>query len=87
MFFGCGNNNIDYAESISMEIGDLGSMLGSFNMAQDASRESGKASKSVSHEDDADDDTIMMRGNIWSTEVSFSLFYCVFPLRQIDSFH
>jgi hypothetical protein len=74
MFFGCGNNNIDYAESISMEIGDLGSMLGSFNIAQDASRESGKASNSVSHEYDEDDATIMMKGNIWSTEVSFSLF-------------
>ena len=73
MFFGCGNNNIDFAESISMEIGDLGSMLGSFNIAQDASRESGKASNSVSHEEDADDATIMMTGNIWSTEVSFSL--------------
>eukprot|EP00258_Populus_trichocarpa_P029032 XP_024445051.1 uncharacterized protein LOC112324780 [Populus trichocarpa] len=60
--------DLTHDESISMEIGDLGSMLGSFNMAQDASRESGKASKSVSHEDDADDATIMMRGSIWSTE-------------------
>lgn len=74
MFFGFGNNNIDHAESLSMEICDLGSMLGSFNIAQDASRESGKASNSVSHEDDADDDIIMMKGNVWSTEVLFSLF-------------
>ncbi|KAL9380364.1 hypothetical protein Peur_026021 [Populus x canadensis] len=55
-----------------MEIGDLGSMLGSFNIAQDASRESGKASNSVFHEDDADDATIMMKGNIWSTEAGKS---------------
>ncbi|KAJ6690923.1 DELLA PROTEIN RGA2-LIKE [Salix koriyanagi] len=60
--------DLTHDESLSMEICDLGSMLGSFNIAQDASRESGKASSSVSHEDDADDDIIMMKGNMWSTE-------------------
>ncbi|KAF9663186.1 hypothetical protein SADUNF_Sadunf17G0012100 [Salix dunnii] len=60
--------DLTHDESLSMEICDLGSMLGSFNIAQDASRESGKASNSVSHEDDADDDIIMMKGNIWSKE-------------------
>ncbi|KAB5515707.1 hypothetical protein DKX38_026355 [Salix brachista] len=60
--------DLTHDESLSMEICDLGSMLGSFNIAQDASREYGKASSSVSHEDDADDDIIMMKGNIWSTE-------------------